>query len=76
LARLRHVLVEVQRLWHRTAPYRLVYSAERAARERIVAEHDGLVRALRAGDTESLVRLADEHRHTSERDVVSVLSRP
>jgi DNA-binding GntR family transcriptional regulator len=76
LAGLRHVLVEVQRLWHRTAPYRLVYSAERAARERIVAEHDGLVRALRAGDTELLVRLADEHRHTSERDVVSVLSQP
>jgi DNA-binding GntR family transcriptional regulator len=76
LAGLRHVLVEVQRLWHRTAPYRLVYSAERAARERIVGEHDGLVRALRAGDTELLVRLADEHRHTSERDVVSVLSRP
>jgi DNA-binding GntR family transcriptional regulator len=73
---LRHIVVEVQRLWRKTSPYRLVYSAEHAARARIVAEHDGLIRALRAGDTALLVRLADEHRHTSERDVVSVLSRP
>jgi DNA-binding GntR family transcriptional regulator len=76
LSGLGHVVTEVRRLWNRTAPYRLVYSAERAARERIVVEHDRLVAALRAGDTDLLVHLADEHRHTSERDVVSVLSRP
>ena len=76
LSGLTHVVTEVRRLWDRTAPYRLVYSAEHAARARIVAEHDGLVAALRAGDTARLVRLTDEHRHTSERDVVSVLSRP
>lgn len=71
-----YVVGEVRRLWHRSAPYRLVYSAEHDARARIVAEHDDQIRALRAGDTELLVRHMDEHRRTSEWDVVSVLSRP
>ena len=76
LSGLHHVVAEVRRLWHRSAPYRLVYSAERDARARIVTEHDTLVDALRAGDTAALVRHMDEHRRTSEKDVISVLSRP
>jgi DNA-binding GntR family transcriptional regulator len=76
LSGLDHVVAEVRRLWHRTAAYRLVYSAERDARARIVDEHENLVLALRAGDTASLVRHMDQHRGTSERDVVTVLSRP
>jgi DNA-binding GntR family transcriptional regulator len=76
LSGLDHVVAEVRRLWNRTGPYRLVYSAERDARARIVAEHDNLVRALRAGDAALLVRYMDEHRQRSEQDVVTVLSRP
>jgi DNA-binding GntR family transcriptional regulator len=76
LSGLGHVVSETARLWSKTGPYRLVYTAERDARARIVAEHDGLVRALRAGDTALLLRVMDEHRRTSERSVVSVLSRP
>jgi DNA-binding GntR family transcriptional regulator len=76
LSGLDHVVAEVARLWHRSEPYRLVYSAERDARARIVAEHDRMIDALRAGDPALLARLMDEHRHTSERDVVFALSRP
>jgi DNA-binding GntR family transcriptional regulator len=76
LSGLDHVVAEVRRLWHKTAPYRLVYSAERDARARIVTEHDAMVAALRAGDTELLVRQMDEHRQRSEHDVVTVLSQP
>jgi DNA-binding GntR family transcriptional regulator len=76
LSGLDHVVAEVRRLWNKTAPYRLVYSAEREARARIVTEHEAMVAALRAGDTELLVRQMDEHRQRSERDVVTVLSRP
>lgn len=71
-----YVVAEVRRLWQRSAPYRLVYSAEHEARARIVTEHDTMIAALQAGDTDALVRHMDEHRRTSERDVVSVLSRP
>jgi DNA-binding GntR family transcriptional regulator len=76
LSGLGHVVSETARLWSKTAPYRIVYSAGRDARARIVTEHDNLVRALRAGDTALLVRLMDEHRRTSEQSVVSILSRP
>lgn len=76
LSGLPYVVAEVRRLWRRSAPYRLVYSAEHDARARIVAEHDDMVAALRAGDTGALVAHMDSHRGTSERDVVSVLSRP
>jgi DNA-binding GntR family transcriptional regulator len=76
LCGLTHIVSEVSRLWDRTAPYRLVYSTERAARARIVAEHDSLVEALRQGDTGSLVTVMDAHRDTSQLDVISVLSRP
>jgi DNA-binding GntR family transcriptional regulator len=76
LSGLDHVVAEVRRLWQKTGPYRLVYSAEREARARIVTEHEAMVAALRAGDTELLVRRMDEHRQRSERDVVTVLSRP
>jgi DNA-binding GntR family transcriptional regulator len=53
-----------------------VYSTERAARARIVAEHDSLLDALRQGDTGTLIAVMDAHRDTSQLDVISVLSRP
>jgi DNA-binding GntR family transcriptional regulator len=71
-----HVVAEVSRLWDRTVPYRAVYSSERAARARIVAEHDALVAALAARDVERLVTVMDGHRDASEREVVQVLTRP
>ncbi|GAB2996768.1 GntR family transcriptional regulator [Amycolatopsis acidiphila] len=76
LSGLPHVVAETARLWEKTSPYRLVYSTERAARVRIVADHDKLIDALRRGDVERLIQFMDDHRGTGEQDVVSVLSHP
>ncbi|WP_051342184.1 GntR family transcriptional regulator [Pseudonocardia spinosispora] len=56
------VVDELLRIWQLTDAYRAVYLYDQAARERIVAEHTGLIEALRRGDTEALIRLADDHR--------------
>jgi DNA-binding GntR family transcriptional regulator len=71
-----HVVAEVSRLWDRTIPYRTVYSSERAARVRIVEEHEALIGALRDRDAERLVEVMDIHRAASEREVIQVLTRP
>jgi DNA-binding GntR family transcriptional regulator len=76
LSGLAHVVDEVARLWDRSAPYRLVYSTERDARARIVAEHGRMLDALRAADPAALVSVMDAHRNASSRDVITVLSRP
>jgi DNA-binding GntR family transcriptional regulator len=76
LSGLPHVVAEVSRLWDKTAPYRLVYSAEHDARVRIVAEHDKLIDALRRNAPQDLIERMDGHRGASERSVVSVLSYP
>lgn len=71
-----HVVGEVSRLWDRTVPYRAVYSSERAARARIVREHQLMIDAVRAGEVDRLVEVMDTHRRTSEREVIEVLTRP
>jgi DNA-binding GntR family transcriptional regulator len=76
LSGLTHIVAETARLWNKTAPYRLVYSAERAARVRIVADHRNLIDALRRGDADGLIQHMNDHRSTGERNVVSVLSHP
>ncbi|WIX75475.1 GntR family transcriptional regulator [Amycolatopsis carbonis] len=76
LSGLTHIVAETARLWDKTTPYRLVYSTERAARVRIVDDHDKLIGALRRGDVEGLIQFMDDHRGTGEQNVVSVLSHP
>jgi DNA-binding GntR family transcriptional regulator len=76
LSGLPHVMAETRRLWDRTDPYRSIYSVERSARERIVAEHRALLAAVRAGDAARLVEVMDAHRGGGQDDVIGVLSRP
>ncbi len=76
LAGMRHVVVETARLWDQSAPYRSIYSSDRAVRDRIVGEHAQLLDALRRGDLAQLVRFMDAHRGASQVEVVSLLSRP
>ncbi|MFE0102020.1 GntR family transcriptional regulator [Streptomyces sp. NPDC059009] len=49
-------------LWDSTDAYRSLYYTQGPNRERVVHEHRGVLDALRAGDTETAVRLLDEHR--------------
>lgn len=76
LSGLTHVVTETARLWAQSAPYRSIYTTERSVRERIVAEHDAIVQALRANDTAKLIAETDAHRQAAQREVISVLSRP
>lgn len=76
LSGLTHVVAETARLWAQSAPYRSIYTTERDIRARIVAEHEAIVQALRDRDTELLVARTDQHRDASQREVISVLSRP
>jgi DNA-binding GntR family transcriptional regulator len=75
LAGLEHVVAEVGRLWDQTTPYRTVYSTDRAARARIVDEHQALVDALRRSEIDQLIEVMDAHRRASELEVIQVLTR-
>ncbi|MGH4030103.1 GntR family transcriptional regulator [Actinomycetota bacterium Odt1-20B] len=52
----------ISTLWDSTDAYRSLYYTQDSNRERVVHEHRGMLDALRAGDTETAVRLLDEHR--------------
>lgn len=52
----------IRQLWDATEVYRAVYFKTAANRKLALREHDGLVRALRAGDARLATRLHDEHR--------------
>jgi DNA-binding GntR family transcriptional regulator len=67
------VVAEVRELWLRTEPYRAVYMADAAARQRIIEEHGAMLEALRDKDATKLVEVADLHRAHSERWVVALL---
>lgn len=53
---------EVERLWALSDSYRAVYLYQAGARERVVAEHQAMIIALRERDSDSLIVLSDQHR--------------
>jgi DNA-binding GntR family transcriptional regulator len=52
----------IRQLWDDTDPYRSVYFGEREHRDLVNAEHRGILEAVDAGDTDSVVHLLMEHR--------------
>lgn len=68
------VVAEISRIWTWALPYHAVYLYDPAGRERILAEHRGMLAALEAGDVERLVELMDSHRAGSEAQLDLVLA--
>jgi DNA-binding GntR family transcriptional regulator len=74
------ILEEVLRLWDMSGFYRsfyayMLHADNRPAGRKLVEEHEAMLAALHAGDTERLVALSTEHRH-STRDGILRIVRP
>jgi len=67
------VVAQVRRLWNLSQPYQATYLWLPGTRDRVVAEHEAMIEALRRGDRRALVRLADGHRAEAEAAVLGLL---
>jgi len=74
LSPLSEITREVQRLWHLSEQYRAVYLSMEFARERVVAEHSQMIKALRDRDRRRLISLANQHRKAAEQQVIALLA--
>jgi DNA-binding GntR family transcriptional regulator len=70
------VVVEIDRLWRMTEPYRTVHLYDAAGRARVVREHRKMITALRRGDNEAVVDLMDVHRDNTVADLRAALRLP
>lgn len=70
------VRAEVSRLWNMSEFYRSLYAYEEDTHRRIVAEHDRIIAAVRARDSEELVAACDDHRGAAENLLVRRLGPP
>jgi DNA-binding GntR family transcriptional regulator len=68
------VVAQVRRLWNLSHPYQATYLWLPDARHRVVAEHEAMIEAVRAGDRQNLVKLADAHRAEAEATVMGLLA--
>jgi DNA-binding GntR family transcriptional regulator len=64
---------ETVRLWDMSEFYRSVYAHDPVARERVVKEHDVMLKALARGDNDALVRTMEAHRDGSRAHVMQVI---
>jgi DNA-binding GntR family transcriptional regulator len=70
------ILAEVERLWNISELYRTLYAYEPRTQQRIVAEHELIIDAVRAGSRERLLAAADQHRGSAETAVLRTLGVP
>lgn len=66
---------EVVRLWTLSEFYRSIYIQVSGAAERVCAEHERIVAAIRAGDIDELVSVSSAHRQGTENSMSQVLGR-
>jgi DNA-binding GntR family transcriptional regulator len=66
----------LRQLWEATDAYRALYFEAPVNRDRVRGEHASMLTALRARDTEALIRLHDMHRDNSVAAVQAVLEAP
>lgn len=69
------VLRQVKNLWQLSEAYRTTYLWMTGTRERVLAEHEEMIRALSEYDLDDLVRLSDSHRAASEAAVVHLVAK-
>lgn len=60
------IVAEIERLWNLAAPYHAMYLYSADARRAVVAEHEVIIAALRAGDNAKLAAVLDAHRRGPE----------
>jgi DNA-binding GntR family transcriptional regulator len=60
------IVDEIERLWNLAAPYHAMYLYSPDGRRTVLAEHAGMIDALREGDNARLAALMDDHRHGSQ----------
>jgi DNA-binding GntR family transcriptional regulator len=72
---LRLVREEVSRLWYMSGFYRSLHLHEARTSLNVVAEHDGIIEAVRQRDADELVRVCDAHRRGTEKLVTARLGR-
>ena len=66
---LKLVREEVDRLWYKSSFYRSLYLNEVDASLHVNEDHHNMIEAVRAGDTDKLIALADAHRNATEQSV-------
>jgi DNA-binding GntR family transcriptional regulator len=72
MPRLTHL---VRILWDATDVYRSFYYADADNRQRVRAEHAGIVKAVAEGDVEAVVQQLDEHRQNAIDEITGAMSR-
>jgi DNA-binding GntR family transcriptional regulator len=72
-APLRLVRQEVSRLWYMSGFYRSLYLHQADTAAHLSAEHWQMITAVREGDVNRLIQVANEHRSGTERIVVQLL---
>lgn len=71
---LKLVRQEVSRLWHMSGFYRSLYLYETDTAARLSDEHEGIIDAVRAGNGQLLIDMANQHRSGTEQMVVHRLT--
>jgi DNA-binding GntR family transcriptional regulator len=56
------VVSELERLWRWAMPYHTVYLYDSSGRQRLIREHNEMIKAYAAGDNAEIVRIMDQHR--------------
>ncbi|MEU6701895.1 GntR family transcriptional regulator [Pseudonocardia sp. NPDC046786] len=62
-------------LWDLSMPYHSTYLYDRQTRDKVLREHEQLLTALEAGDTDRYEQVAAEHRASSETALLRVVRR-
>jgi DNA-binding GntR family transcriptional regulator len=60
------IIDEIERLWNWAAPYHAIYLYSADSRRAVLEEHEAMISALAAGNSDLLVELMNQHRHGSE----------
>jgi DNA-binding GntR family transcriptional regulator len=66
----------IRQLWDSTDPYRSVYFGDERSRQRVRQEHRAILKAVRAGDADELVRHLTQHRHHAVDTLRDILEEP
>jgi DNA-binding GntR family transcriptional regulator len=75
LSPLELIRAEVIKLWDMSEFYRSLYAYEAAARDRAIHDHQALLAAIEAGDTDGLLDAMDAHREASRAQVLGIIRR-
>jgi DNA-binding GntR family transcriptional regulator len=56
---------DIERIWRVSDPYRALHLSNRERRSHVAVDHDRIIEAIEARDSDRLIQLQDDHRATS-----------